>query len=50
MDVDFDDEKCLNTFILSMSKFKLWDPELHSSTGTEYPLSRSLTFGLTVNI
>ena len=36
--------------ILTFSKFKLWDPELHSSTGTEYPLSRSLTFGLTVNI
>ena len=32
------------------SPFKLWDPELGSSTGTEYPLAKSLTLGLSVNL
>lgn len=36
--------------VLTFSKFKLWDPELNSSSGTQYPLSRSFTFGLTANI
>lgn len=36
--------------LLTFSSFKLWDPELGSSTGTEYPLAKSLTFGLSVNL
>lgn len=36
--------------LLTFSSFKLWDPELGSSTGTEYPLSRSFTLGLSVNL
>ena len=40
----------LGTNLLTFSKFKLWDPELGSSNGQEYPLSRSYTLGLTINI
>lgn len=36
--------------LLTFSSFKLWDPELGSSTGTEYPLAKSLTVGLSVNL
>jgi TonB-linked SusC/RagA family outer membrane protein len=36
--------------ILTFSKFKLWDPEMGSSTGQKYPLGKTVTFGLTVNI
>lgn len=36
--------------LLTFSKFKLWDPELGSSNGEKYPLSRSFTLGLNVNI
>lgn len=36
--------------ILTFSKFKLWDPEMGSSNGQKYPLGKTLTFGLTVNI
>lgn len=36
--------------LLTFSSFKLWDPELGSSTGTEYPLAKSLTLGLSVNL
>ena len=37
-------------YLLTFAKFKEWDPELGSSTGSEYPLSRVMTLGLTVNI
>ena len=40
----------LGTNLLTFSQFKLWDPELGSSNGQQYPLSRSYTLGLTVNI
>ena len=40
----------IGTNLLTFAKFKEWDPELGSSTGTEYPLSKVLTLGLTVNI
>ena len=40
----------LGTNLLTFSKFKLWDPELGSNNGQAYPLSRSYTLGLTVNI
>ena len=36
--------------LLTFSSFKLWDPELGSSTGTEYPLAESFTLGLSVNL
>lgn len=40
----------LGTNLLTFTGFKLWDPELGSSNGQEYPLSRSYTLGLTVNL
>lgn len=36
--------------LLTFSKFKLWDPEMGSSTGEKYPIGKTLTFGLSVNI
>lgn len=36
--------------LLTFSKFKLWDPEMGSSTGMTYPLGKTVTFGLTINI
>ena len=33
-----------------ISKFKLWDPEMGSSNGEKYPLAKTFTLGLTVNI
>lgn len=36
--------------LLTFSKFKLWDPEMGSSNGMKYPLGKTVTFGLTVNI
>ena len=40
----------MGTNLLTFSKFKLWDPEMGSSNGQQYPLSKILTLGLTVNI
>ncbi len=40
----------IGTNLLTFAKFKEWDPELGSSTGAEYPLSKVMTLGLTVNI
>ena len=36
--------------LLTFSKFKWWDPELGSSNGQQYPLARTFTLGLTVNL
>ncbi|MEA4917012.1 TonB-dependent receptor [Proteiniphilum sp.] len=36
--------------ILTFSSFKLWDPEMGSSNGMKYPLGKTVTFGLTVNL
>lgn len=36
--------------LLTFSSFKLWDPEMGSSNGMKYPLGKTVTFGLTVNI
>ena len=36
--------------LLTFSKFKLWDPEMGSSDGQKYPLGKTVTFGVTVNI
>lgn len=40
----------MGTNLLTFSSFKLWDPELGSSTGQEYPLSRTYTVGLTLSL
>lgn len=40
----------MGTNLVTFSKFKLWDPELGSSNGQKYPLAKSYTLGLTVNI
>lgn len=36
--------------LLTFSKFKLWDPEMGSSNGMKYPLGKTVTFGVTVNM
>ncbi|THG55509.1 TonB-dependent receptor [Bacteroides faecichinchillae] len=40
----------MGTNLLTFSKFDLWDPEMGSGTGEKYPLSRTYTVGLTVNL
>ena len=40
----------MGTNLLTFSGFKLWDPEMGSATGEKYPLSRTYTIGLTVNL
>lgn len=40
----------MGTNLLTFSNFKLWDPELGSSNGQEYPLAKSYTIGLTINL
>ncbi|MEY8706306.1 TonB-dependent receptor [Bacteroides faecichinchillae] len=40
----------MGTNLLTFSSFKLWDPELGSSNGQQYPLSKTVTIGLTVGI
>ena len=36
--------------LLCFSKFKLWDPEMGASRGEQYPLAKSITLGLSVNL
>jgi TonB-linked SusC/RagA family outer membrane protein len=36
--------------ILTFSSFKMWDPEMGSSNGQKYPLGKTWTFGLNINI
>lgn len=40
----------MGTNLLTFSSFKLWDPELGSSNGQAYPLSRTYTLGMTVSL
>lgn len=40
----------IGTNLLTFSSFKLWDPELGSSTGQGYPLTKSCTLGLTIKM
>lgn len=40
----------IGTNLLTWSKFKLWDPEMGSSNGKNYPLSRTYSFGITFNL
>lgn len=35
--------------LLTFSKFKLWDPELESSYGNVYPLTRNVSLGVNIN-
>lgn len=35
--------------LATFSHFKLWDPELESSYGNVYPLTRNVSFGLNIN-
>jgi len=37
------------TNVLTLSKFKLWDPELETTDGLRYPLNQSVSFGLNIN-
>lgn len=36
--------------LLTFSDFKLWDPEMGSSNGQQYPLSKSVTIGVTIKL
>ena len=40
----------MGTNLVTFSSFKLWNPELGSSNGQVYPLSKAYTLGLTINI
>jgi hypothetical protein len=40
----------VGTNLLTWSSFKLWDPEMASSNGQEYPLTKSVTLGLNIKI
>ncbi len=40
----------VGTNLLTWSSFKLWDPELADPRGESYPLSKSVTMGLSVNL
>ena len=35
--------------LLTFSPFKLWDPELESTYGNVYPLTRNVSLGLNLN-
>ncbi|MDE5941324.1 MAG: TonB-dependent receptor [Muribaculaceae bacterium] len=36
--------------LLTFSSFKLWDPEMGSENGEKYPLTRSVTLGVQINL
>lgn len=36
--------------LLTWSSFKLWDPEMASSNGEQYPLTKSITLGLNIKL
>jgi len=40
----------IGTNLITWSKFKMWDPEMNSSNGATYPLAKSVTVGLNVNL
>ena len=41
---------CIGTNLLTWSNFKLWDPEMGSSHGKNYPLSKTISLGVSVNL
>lgn len=40
----------VGTNLFTWSEFKLWDPEMANSRGEEYPLAKSITLGLNINL
>ncbi len=40
----------VDTNLLTWSAFKLWDPEMGSTDGKRYPLSKNLSLGISVNL
>jgi TonB-linked SusC/RagA family outer membrane protein len=40
----------VGTNLVTWSKFKLWDPELASPRGEDYPPAKSITMGISVNL
>ena len=40
----------VGTNLLKWSAFKLWDPEMGSTDGKRYPLSKNLSLGISVNL
>lgn len=40
----------VGTNLLTWSSFKLWDPEMASSNGQQYPLTKSVTLGLNIKL
>ena len=40
----------VGTNLLTFSKFKLWDPEMASSDGKKYPLSRTFSLGVSLSL
>lgn len=40
----------IGTNLLTFSEFRMWDPELGDNDGNAYPLSKSVTIGLSVNL
>lgn len=40
----------IGTNLLTFTNFKLWDPEMGNSTGRQYPLSKTLSLGVAVNL
>lgn len=40
----------IGTNLLTFSKFKLWDPEMGSSDGKKYPLSKTFSLGVSVSL
>ncbi|WP_372648317.1 SusC/RagA family TonB-linked outer membrane protein [Draconibacterium sp.] len=38
------------TNLITWSDFKLWDPEMGSRNGEKYPLTKSVTLGLSINL
>ena len=40
----------IGTNLLTFSKFDLWDPEMGSSDGKKYPLSKTFSLGVSINL
>jgi hypothetical protein len=38
------------TNLLTFSKFSTWDPEMGSSDGQKYPITKSVTAGVQINL
>jgi len=36
--------------LLTWSKFKLWDPELATPRGEDYPLAKTVSLGISINL